>query len=247
VSQRKAKLLVVNPTRDVFPLWTDLWLKPKAGSEDTLLKGLTQAIIKKGLAKPKKLDAGLDELSLDEISVKTDVDRATIESAAEMYGKAKCGVIIYGEQLLWNNGAASVATILKLANITRNQDGDRLRVISLKAGANSRGAWELGLAKGILNHKPGMLYLLLADEPENEELLHRLRGVDFLVAQTSYYSPVVYMADVVLPSAIWAEREGTYVSLDGQVQKFKQVLKPKDGIPQDKDILTKISKKLGKH
>jgi assimilatory nitrate reductase catalytic subunit len=53
------------------------------------------------------------------------------------------------------------------------------------------------------------------------------------------------MADVVLPSPIWAERRGTYVSLDGHVQEFKQVLKPKDGIPQDSDILMEISKKLG--
>lgn len=66
-----------------------------------------------------------------------------------------------------------------------------------------------------------------------------------MVVQASYYSPAVYMADVVLPSLIWAERAGTYVSMDGRVQEFKQVLKPKDGMPQDSNILMEISKKLG--
>jgi NADH dehydrogenase/NADH:ubiquinone oxidoreductase subunit G len=245
VSQRKAKLIVVNSSRDVFPLWSDLWLKPKAGSDGALLKGLAKAIVDKGLATPERMDAGLIALSLDKVSLETGVDRGVLESAAEIYAKASCGIIIYGEGLLRSHDAGSVAKALKLAEITGRQNGDRLRVISLKSGANSRGAWELGLAKGIKNHKPKMLYLLLADEPESEELLRKLRGVDFLVAQTSYYSPVVYMADVILPSPIWAERDGRYVSLDGRVQEFERVLKPKEGMLQDSDILMEIAKKLG--
>lgn len=246
VSQRKAKLIVVNASRDVFPLWSDLWLKPKAGTEDTLLRGLAKAIVNKGLAKSKKLDAGLSRLKMDEVFTVSGIDRGTLETAAEMYGRAEHGVIIYGEGLLRSNGASSAAAALKLAEITGNQNGDRLRVISLKSGANSRGAWELGLAKGIKNHKPKMLYLLLADEPESEELLRQLRGVGFLVVQTSYYSPVVYMADVVLPSLIWAERKGTYVSMDGHVHEFEQIIKPGDGMLQDSEILMEISKKLEK-
>jgi formate dehydrogenase major subunit len=241
VSQRKARLIVVSRSRDVFPLWTDLWLKPKAGSEGVLLKGLRKLIIDKGLARAKKLDSELSELEMDEVVAVSGIDREALEAAAEMYAKAEYGVIIYGEGLIRSNDTSSVAQVLKLASITGNRNDDRLGVISLKSGANSRGAWELGLAKGIKNHKPKMLYLLLTDEPESEELLRRLRGVDFLVAQTSYYSPVVYMADVILPSPIWAERRGTYVSLDGHVQEFKQVLKPKDGMPQDSDILKKVS------
>jgi hypothetical protein len=33
--------------------------------------------------------------------------------------------------------------------------------------------------------------------------------------------------------------------MDGQTLEIKPVLKPKDGLLQDKDILTKLSKKLG--
>jgi len=162
-----------------------------------------------------------------------------------MYGKAERGVIIYGEELLQSNDATPVTAILNLANITGNQIDDKLRVISLKPGANSRGAWELGLAKGIKENKPKTLYLLLGDEPESEELLRWLRGVDFLAAQASYYSPAVFMADVVLPSLTWAEREGKYVNMDGSVRKLKQVLKPKDGFLQDEEVLIEISNKLG--
>ncbi|GAH22167.1 unnamed protein product, partial [marine sediment metagenome] len=127
-----------------------------------------------------------------------------------------------------------------------NWVGDRLRVISLKPGANSRGAWELGLAKGMKQDKPKGLYLLLADEPVDEELLSWLEGIDFLVVQASYHSSATSIADVVLPSPIWAEREGKYIAMDGRILELKQVLQPKDGLLQDREILIEISKKLGR-
>ncbi|MBA7609721.1 NADPH-Fe(3+) oxidoreductase subunit alpha [subsurface metagenome] len=175
----------------------------------------------------------------------TGIDEEKMELVAELYGQAKHAVIIYGEGLLEAKDASVVTTILNLANITGNRRGNKLRVISLKPGANSRGAWELGLAKGIGEDKPKALYLLLGDEPESQELLRWLMGVHFLVVQASYYSPAIYMADVVLPSPIWAEREGKYVAMDGRVQQLKQVLEPKDGLPRDEEVLIEISKKFG--
>jgi len=249
VSQRGAKLIVIDPSRDVFPLRTDLWLKPKAGSEGVLLNGLAKTLIDKGLVKREKIPAelvpSLSQYKTGEVSSATGIDKEKLELAAETYGRAEHGVIIYGEGLLQRNDPSLITTILNLADLTGNWVGDRLRVISLKPGANSRGAWELGLAKGIKQDKPKGLYLLLADEPVDEELLSWLEGIDFLVVQASYHSPATSMADVVLPSPIWAEREGKYVSMDGRVLQLKQVLQPKEGLLQDQEILIEISKKLG--
>jgi formate dehydrogenase major subunit len=248
VSQRKAKLIVIDPSRDVFPLWTDLWLKPRAGSEGDLLNGLAKILIDKGLVESvsAELINSFNQYGIGEVVRSTGVGRERLELVAEMYGRAEHGVIIYGEGLLQTNDASAITTILNLANMTGNRVGDRLRVISLKPRANSRGAWELGLAKGIKQDKPKGLYLLLADEPESEELLTQLRGIDFLVVQASYHSSVTAMADVVLPSPIWAEREGKYVTMDGRVLELKQVLQPKDGLPQDQEVLMAISQKLGR-
>jgi len=250
VSQRGAKLIVIDPSRDVFPLRTDLWLKPKAGSEGGLLNGLAKILIDKGLVKQEKIPAelvpSLSQYKTDEVNRATGIDKESLELAAEIYGQAKHGVIIYGEGLLERNDPNLVTSVLYLADLTGNWVGDRLRVISLKPGANSRGAWELGLAKGIKQDKPKGLYLLLADEPLGEELLNWLEGIDFLVVQSSYHSPVTSMADVVLPSPIWAEREGKYIAMDGRVLKLKRVLQPKDGLLQDQEILIEISKKLGR-
>lgn len=250
VSQRKAKLIVVNSSRDVFPLWTDLWLKPRAGSEGALLNGLAKILVDKGLVVSGKAGARLtksfSQYGIGEVVRTTGIEKERLELAAEMYGQAEHGVIIYGEGLLQTNDASAITAILNLANMTGNQVGDGLRVISLKPRANSRGAWEMGLAKGVKQNKPKGLYLLLADERDSEELLNRLKGIDFLVVQASYQSPVTSMADVVLPSPIWAEREGKYVTMDGRVLELKRVLQPKDGLPQDQEVLKAISQKLGR-
>jgi predicted molibdopterin-dependent oxidoreductase YjgC len=249
VSQNQARLLVINPSRDVFPLRSDLWLKPNAESQGALLSGLAKILIDKELAAPQKASSrfreSLQQCRIDNVSLATGIEREKLELAAGIYGEAKRAFIIYGEELLSTKDTNTVATILNLAAITGNREEDRLRVISLKPGANSRGAWQMGLAKGIKGDKPKALYLLLGDEPESEALLSWLRGFSFLIVQASYYSPAVFMADVVIPSPIWAEREGRYLDMDGRPRELKRVLTPKDGLPQDEEVLIEISEKLG--
>ncbi|MCD6110160.1 MAG: molybdopterin-dependent oxidoreductase [Thermoplasmata archaeon] len=248
VSQRGAKLVVLHPSRNVFPLWTDLWLKPKAGSEGVLFNGLARILIDKGLVGqeiPEELAQSLSQHEVSEVSSATGIVKEKLELAAEIYGRAERGIIIYGEGLLKRDDPNLITSVLYLADLTGNWVGDKLRVISLKPGANSRGAWERGLAvKGIKLDKPKGLYLLLADEPDDEELLSWLNGIDFLVVQASYHSRTTSMADVVLPSPVWAEREGKYTAMDGRILELKKVLQPK--VPQDREILIEISKKLGR-
>ena len=250
VSQSRAKLLVIAPAHDVFPLWTDLCLKPKVGSEEILLKGLAKIIIDNGLAgqgRPTaQLVESLPQSEIGEVSRATGIEKERLELAAELYAKAKRGVIIYGEELLQRNDPSLVTSLLNLADLTGNWVDDRLRVISLKRNVNSRGAWELGLAvRGIKQNKPRGLYLILADEEEDEELLNWLEGIDTLVVQASYHSRATSIADVVLPSPIWAERQGKCVSMDGRSLEIKPVLQPKEGLPQDHEILIGLSRRLG--
>jgi formate dehydrogenase major subunit len=249
VSQNQAKLLVINPSRNVFPLRSDLWLKPEAESMGALLGGLAKILIDKGLATPQRASSrfreSLQQYQIDKVCQESGVERERLELAAGIYGGAERAFIVYGEELLATQDAGAVATILNLAAITGNREEDRLRVISLKPGANSRGAWQMGLARGIKGDKPKALYLLLGDEPESQALLSWLRSVKFLIVQASYYSPAVFMADVVLPSPIWAEREGKYLDMDGRPRELKRVLTPEDGLPQDEEVLREISQKLG--
>jgi formate dehydrogenase major subunit len=252
VDHNQAQLVVIDSQNDVMPIWRGLWLKPRVGSETTLLNGLVNIILSKGLVKgkeaPTKLIQSLSEYNPQKVQSDTDVAATDLELAAETYGKAKHAVIVYGQGVWHARDSAPVTDLLNLADLTGNRDGDRLRVISLKPAANSRGAWNLGAAaKDLsLNHVQG-LYLLISDEQvDNDEVLGWLRTIDFLVVQASYRSAVTSMADVVLPSPIWAERDGgQYVSLDGHVARSYRVIEPKKGLLQDQEMLRELSKKMG--
>jgi len=252
VDRNKARLIVIDPQNDVMSIWRYQWLKPRAGSGAILLNGLMNVILAKGLVKgkeaPAKLTQSLSEYNPKRVQSDTDVDAADLEMAAETFGKAKHAVIVYGQGVWHTRNSALVTDLLNLADLTGNRDGDRLRIVSLKPAANSRGAWNLGAAAKDLSqaHVQGM-YLLISDEQvDSDEVLGWLRTIDFLVVQASYRSAVTSMADVVLPSPIWAERDGgQYMSLDGHVAKSYRVIEPKKGLLQDQEILRELSKKMG--
>ncbi|MBN2100170.1 MAG: molybdopterin-dependent oxidoreductase, partial [Dehalococcoidia bacterium] len=252
VDRNQARLVVIDSQNDVMTLWRSLWLKPRTGSEPTLLNGLMNVILTKGLVRgreaPAKLIQSMSEYDPKRVKSDTDVDAADLEKAAETYAKAKHAVIVYGQGVWHSHNPVLVTDLLNLADLTGNREGDHLRIVSLKPAANSRGAWNLGAAAKDLSltHVQG-LYLLISDEQvDNDEVLGWLRTIDFLVVQASYRSAVTSMADVVLPSPTWAERDGgQYMSLDGHVARSYRVIEPRKGLPQDQETLRELAKKMG--
>jgi len=45
VSYNQAKLIMVDANQDMLPLWSELWLKPAAGTERVLINGLAKMVI----------------------------------------------------------------------------------------------------------------------------------------------------------------------------------------------------------
>ncbi len=252
MGERKARLIVIDPERDVFPLWSTIYLRPQPGSEGAVLSAISRTIVDKGLVKPQKTEAELIQsqrrYKTEEAHKPTGIDAADLEAAALMYAQAGSAVIVYGERLLERDDPNLVTLLLNLADLTGNRVKNRLRVLSLKPWSNSRGAWDLGLATNeIPKDQLKGLFLLLSDEPENEKLLGWLRGIDFLVVQATYHSGATSMADVVLPSPNWAEREaGEYISMDGRIAESQQVLEINGGLLQDRETLTELSRSLGR-
>ncbi|MCX6012944.1 MAG: molybdopterin-dependent oxidoreductase [Chloroflexi bacterium] len=232
VRQNNAKLIVLDAVKD-FPAWTNLWLNPKAGTEETLIKELGNLVgngtAKSGskVSKPGKV---------------TGVEAAMTEAAAAMLKEAKNSIVIYGNRLSKKSVALTVG-ILNLAQ-SLNKADSKLRLVLLSE-INSQGAWVKGIAKLDLKaDKPRGLYLLLTDDEVYGDTLKWLKGIEFLVVQASYVSPVTEIADVVLPSPNWAERSGTYLAMDGRKVRTKQVTKSSSGLLQDKQIIEELSRKV---
>jgi assimilatory nitrate reductase catalytic subunit len=74
----------------------------------------------------------------------------------------------------------------------------------------------------------------------------RLRALDFLVVADFFLSETAQMADVVLPSAQWAEEEGTMTNLEGRVLLRRRAFLPPAGVRTDVDILCALAERMDK-
>ncbi|WZO99748.1 molybdopterin-dependent oxidoreductase [Isosphaeraceae bacterium EP7] len=80
----------------------------------------------------------------------------------------------------------------------------------------------------------------------DEEAARSLRsGVSYLVVQDTLVTPLAQLADVVLASATFAEKAGSYVNADGRLQYAEAALPPRDGSLPDLDILAILGGRSG--
>ena len=74
----------------------------------------------------------------------------------------------------------------------------------------------------------------------------RLKSLDFLVVSDFFLSETARMAHVVLPSAQWAEEEGTMTNLEGRVVLRSRAFDPPPGVRTDIEMLCALAERLGK-
>jgi predicted molibdopterin-dependent oxidoreductase YjgC len=68
--------------------------------------------------------------------------------------------------------------------------------------------------------------------------------VKFLVVQDIFLTETAELADVVLPAAAYAEKEGTFTNTERRVQRVRQALLPPKGACNDLSIIQAISERM---
>ena len=82
--------------------------------------------------------------------------------------------------------------------------------------------------------------------PSAEHVEQRLQALDILVVADFLLSETARLADVVLPTAQWAEEEGTMTNLKGRVIRRRAALAPAPGVSTDLDLICELAGRLGK-
>lgn len=72
-----------------------------------------------------------------------------------------------------------------------------------------------------------------------------LDKLDFLVVQEIFMTPTAMMADLVLPAAAWAEKDGSYTSMERRVQWIDQAVPPIGEAREGLWIINEIGRRLG--
>jgi anaerobic selenocysteine-containing dehydrogenase len=77
-------------------------------------------------------------------------------------------------------------------------------------------------------------------------LSQALDTLDFLVVQDGFHpTPTTELADLVLPAAIWGEKEGTYTNSERRVSKVNQAIEPPGEARSDFQIFLGLADALG--
>lgn len=164
------------------------------------------------------------------------------KAAADAFKDAQRPLVIVGGAALKNGHGASLALAKKLNLVRDGWNGFNV----LHMAASRMGGLMLGFAmKGgiadIVAAEPKLTFFLGADEVDFSKFAN-----SFNVYIGHHGDKGAHAADVILPGASYAEKAGTYVNLEGRVQRGdKAVFAPGDA-REDWTILRALSEKLGK-
>ncbi len=82
--------------------------------------------------------------------------------------------------------------------------------------------------------------------PNLDVLKQSLENLEFFVVQDGFYpTPTSELADLVLPAAIWGEKEGTYTNSERRVSKVNRAVNPPGEARSDFDIFLALAKQMG--
>jgi len=90
----------------------------------------------------------------------------------------------------------------------------------------------------------------MMSEPNLNHTRHMIEQLEFLSVQDLFINESGAYADVFLPAASWAEKEGTFTNTDRRVQRVRKALEPRGQARADWqiicDLAERIEKKLGR-
>ena len=85
----------------------------------------------------------------------------------------------------------------------------------------------------------------LLSDPDLHHVQESLKKLDFLIVQDIFMTETAQLADVVLPSASFAEKDGTFTNTERRVQRIRKVVNPPGEARPDWKIIAGISTQMG--
>ena len=85
----------------------------------------------------------------------------------------------------------------------------------------------------------------MISDPDLSHVEASLKHLDFLVVQDIFLTETARLADVVLPSACFAEKDGTFSNTERRVQRIRKAVTPPGEARSDWEIIAAISNRMG--
>jgi predicted molibdopterin-dependent oxidoreductase YjgC len=267
-----AHLITVDARETDMAKRSDVWLRPKVGTDHILLAGMIKVLAKQQRAlRPRELV----NLDLARVEATTGVKQEALANAAQTLSKHTPAIVIYGSGVTHYPTAPNVIRAIRsLAFVV----GD-MEVVGIPGEANFVGAHDMGVHPALLpGYRPvsnsrarkafgkklnaslsatrGRTYEgILAGVRQGKiralysagevPPLQELANLAFLVVQDIVATDNLQHAHVVLPTTTFAEMDGTLTNLEGRVQRLRQAIPPVGLSRPGWMILRDIAKYMG--
>ncbi|GFE60030.1 molybdopterin-dependent oxidoreductase [Geobacter sp. AOG2] len=239
------------------------------GSEIAVINSLAKAILDEKLAAGSAvsipgyadLEKALAGFTPDAVAVQSGLSAAAIKQLASDYAKAEKALIIFPVGNAYPGHNADMASaVANLALLTGKLGTEGSGVLCMAEKNNSQGAVDMGFyatsglqAGQIMDGcaSGAIKTLFLAGEnpvvsyPNRAVVTTALDKVEFLVVSDLFMTETAAMADVVLPACSFAEKEGTFTSVDRRVQHIKPAIRKVGQSRTDFEIFSTLIAKLG--
>lgn len=85
----------------------------------------------------------------------------------------------------------------------------------------------------------------MLSDPDSRHVEEALDNLEFLVVQDIFLTETALKADVVLPGASFAEKDGTFTNTERRVQRVRKAIKPRGNAKPDWQILCEVASRMG--
>ncbi|BBA68886.1 molybdopterin-dependent oxidoreductase [Geobacter sulfurreducens] len=240
------------------------------GAELVLVNALAKTIVDEGLHDASRVGAikgfdawlkSIESCTPDQAAGQCGIAADAIKAVAREYAAVGKALIMLPLGMGYpGHGKALAQALINLALLTGRVGKEGCGVLIMGEKNNSQGAADLGIhptanglnAQAILAGCSAgsikTLYVVgenpVVSYPNRKQVEAALDAVEFLVVQDLFLTETASKADVVLPACSFAEKDGTFTSLGGAVQRVNRAITPLGDCRSDFDILNMLHAKL---
>jgi formate dehydrogenase alpha subunit len=84
----------------------------------------------------------------------------------------------------------------------------------------------------------------MTSDPDLNHVQYTLNEMEFLVVQDLFLTETGQLADVILPAASFAEKEGTFTNTERRIQRVRQAIPPVGESQDDAWIITELARRI---
>jgi formate dehydrogenase alpha subunit len=147
--KNNAKIILVDPRKNQWEKWADLWLRPLPGTDIAWIHGLIRLLIGEGAASKTEgfeaLRSSLQKFTPEYVKNTSGISPAELETVAKLYLSAKKRAIVFGSGVSQHiHGAETVRALCNLAVLTGEAEEAGGGVYPLFTQNNAQGAFDMG-------------------------------------------------------------------------------------------------------